>query len=183
MASVLASAHWRDDFSYFSRGHARVSVAAGQKVVPSPAVSSAMCRMWVIFKEAQVLAFQHEAPATAMVGWAAASCWRVTRDAQARKKEDEKFADYIYILIIQGFISHLDSSGAALHFKKPLYLQTLEFLSSQRDYSIRNNRFLGCKVGGTPKAASSQVSIVYQLPVEACTCHCLLATRSVFSVI
>lgn len=100
MAGVLAGAHWRDDFSYFSGGHARVSVAPGQKVVPSPAVSSAMCRMWVIFKAAQVLAFQHEAPATATVGWAAASCWRVTQDAHARKKEGEKLADYIYILII-----------------------------------------------------------------------------------
>ncbi|KAF3849754.1 hypothetical protein F7725_019473 [Dissostichus mawsoni] len=41
----------------YTGGHQRVSVAQGQKVVPSPAVSSAMCRMWVIFKEAQALAF------------------------------------------------------------------------------------------------------------------------------
>lgn len=44
-------------------GQARVRFAAGQKVVPSPAVSSAMCRMWVIFKEVQVLAVGHRAPA------------------------------------------------------------------------------------------------------------------------
>ncbi|TNN61573.1 hypothetical protein EYF80_028185 [Liparis tanakae] len=39
-------------------GRPQVSVVRGQKVVLAPAVSSsAMCRMWVIFKEAEALGF------------------------------------------------------------------------------------------------------------------------------
>lgn len=56
MVSVLVEVFTEWILPYFSRGHLRVSVAQGQKVVFSPAVSSAMCRMWVIFKAARVLA-------------------------------------------------------------------------------------------------------------------------------
>lgn len=47
----------KGSLSYYRGGYPQVSVAVGQKVVPSPAVSSAMCRMWVIFKEFRVFAF------------------------------------------------------------------------------------------------------------------------------
>lgn len=47
----------KGSLSYYKGGYPQVSVAVGQKVVPSPAVSSAMCRMWVIFKESRVLDF------------------------------------------------------------------------------------------------------------------------------
>lgn len=70
-------------------GHARVSLAAGQKVVPSPAVSSAMCRMWVIFKEAQVLAVGHGRQPASTVGWAAGPA-----AGQHAEREGQKVADY-----------------------------------------------------------------------------------------
>lgn len=50
----------KGSLSYSRGGYPQVSVALGQKVVPSPAVFSVMCRMWVIFKESRVLAFTME---------------------------------------------------------------------------------------------------------------------------
>lgn len=55
--SVFWSTVLTESLPHFSRGRPGVSVARGQKLLLTPAVSSAMCRMWVVFKGDEGLAF------------------------------------------------------------------------------------------------------------------------------
>lgn len=124
----------KGSLSYYRGGYSQVSVAVGQKVVPSPAVSSAMCRMWVIFKESRVLDFNTKRQPLSQ--WAAVliggdsrgKAWPTERPSTLSNSKRLRVFYYIFFrLCVEKYRKHLwdvqhpSFQSSLTKFQNPIY--------------------------------------------------------------